>query len=331
MIKQFKKKPQMVEVLVLIVGHKRPDFLVDTAESFHHYNKNAKTTYRVAFAIDGNHDCANAISDAYGSDVVYCAPTPNGWGRGILRTIAYSLDYFRRNGLRWNHLITIDSDTLIVDRCLDEYVFKIKPDTFFVGQKWGGKGPYSSANPGPTERIQRAVRQFAKLGIVDEYHWRLVDYMVAGPFMLWTGKCLDFMTSVGLLPGPALDELYPYIHFPHDQMTTFILGVEGHGFVDVGGHESGELSPLSWLYCGDVGGMDGWKCGLPSYEIEPYGQIPLFRDGTAVIHPIRSKKFNEGKVRSFFRKLRCADDWTSDEVMKVAWWNCQRLPDTNWD
>jgi hypothetical protein len=296
MIKNFKKSPTEVDVLVVIVGHKFPDFLHDTAESFDHYNKNSKTSYRIAFAIDFNRDTADYLAAIYGPECVYRSASQNGWGRGIYRTLAYALDHYKRNGLRWKHLITIDSDTLIVGPCLDEYVSKVSDGVCFVGQKWGGKGQYSSSNPGPNEHNQRQVRHLAKLGIFNETDWRLVDYMVAGPFMLWTKLAQDILTDIGLLPGPELDEIYQFFLFPHDQVSTLILGLPDCTFVPVG--------RSSMLHCGDMGGDDTWKAGLPSIRIPPYGQVPKVPGSAAVIHPIRSKKFQEGNVRSYFKKLR---------------------------
>jgi hypothetical protein len=296
MIKSFRKKKTVVDVLVLIVGHKYPDFLSDTADSFDHYNRDSSASYRIAFAIDHNRDCASVLSRRFGEDAVYCSAVNNGWGRGIVRTMAHALDHFQRNGLRWKHLLTIDSDALVVGKCLDRYVeLAEEPGVCFVGQKWGGEGPYSSANPGPTEASQRQVRYLAKLGLFAE-SWNLVDYMVAGPFIFWTRKTLDFLERVGIFPGPSLDAIYDYILFPHDQLTTLVLGIEGHEFRDVG--------PISMLHCGDVGGNVEWKTGLPSITVETYGEVPEVPEGVAVIHPIRSKKFEEGKVRAFFRKQR---------------------------
>lgn len=298
MLKTFRRKIRHVDVLVLIVGHKDPEYLDDTAESFASCNSGSIASYELAFAIDHNPDCASVLAARHGDHRVYCSPEINGWGRGILRTVAYALDHLARNGLQWEHLITIDSDTLIVGPCLDHYVMRIGPDTCFVGQKWGG-GPSDASNPGPTDKSLRQVRYLAKLGLFDD-PWSLVDYMIAGPFFLWTRKCLDFMSRIGLLPGSALDEIYPYILFPHDHITTFILGVEGHGFA--------EVESVSMLYCGGVGGEVAWKTGLPSAFMPSYGhRLPVFPPGTGVIHPIRSPDLEEGAVRAFFRSRRKDD------------------------
>lgn len=296
MIKPFKKSQDTVDVLVLIIGHRHAAFLADTAESFDHYHKDVKTTYKVAFGIDNNPMCSEPLVELYGHDLVYNTAKSNGWGRGVLRTMVHALDHFKRNGLRWKHLLTVDSDTLIVGPCLDEYVAKIGDKTCFVGQKWGGRGPFSSANPGPDEKTQRQIRQFAKLVLKPDIPWRLVDYMVAGPFMVWTEKSLEFMEEIGVMPGSALDEVYRYMAFPHDQLTTLILGARDHEFAPIG--------KASLLHCGDVGGEEDWKSGLPSIRIAPYGQIPTVPSYARVIHPIRSKKFDEGKVRAFFRNIR---------------------------
>lgn len=292
-IAPFRQGPKHAEVLVLVVGHENPHFLSDTARSFDHFNAGSRSSYRVGFAVDADRDCAGWLADRYGDDLVYCSPKPNGWGRGILRTVAYALDHFRRNGIRFEHLITVDSDTLVVGPCLDVFAGLAAPGVSFVGRKWGGDPPHSAANPGPVEKSRRQVRHLANLF---PHPWTAVDYMVAGPFMLWTAHALGFMKALGLLPGSALDEIYPFVRFPHDQVSTLVLGFEGHGFAEVG--------PTAMLYCGDVGGDDAWKGGLPSVRIDPYGNVPVFPPGTSVIHPIRSKNVNEGKVRSYFERLR---------------------------
>ena len=298
MFKPFKKNKSLVDVLVLVIGHQYPDFLADTAESFEYYNRDSLISYRLAFAVDHNRDCADALSQQYGDEVVYCSASQNGWGRGIIRTMAFALDHFHRNGLMWEHLITVDSDALIVGGpLLEQYVSLIEPGVCFVGQKWGGDPPYSSSNPGPTEIGSRLIKYLAKLELFHE-NWQLLNYHGAGPFLLWTRQTLDFMKKIELLPGSVLDGIYQYVLFPHDLLTTFILGVEGHEFRDVG--------VISMLYCGDVGGNQEWHEGMPSVMIHPYGEIPVFPKGTGVIHPIRSKKFSEGDVRLFFRKLRIA-------------------------
>lgn len=296
MISKFTRKKLRVDALVLIVGHQNPDFLMDTIESFDHHNRDTRHSYLTAYAVDNNKDCAQVISSRTNPDLVYYSKSKNGWGRGIMRTIAYALDQFRRNGYQWDHLITIDSDTLIVGPCLDNYLDEIEPGVCFVGQKWGGEGPYTPFNPGPTEVSKRQIRQLAKLGILPEGEWNLPDYMVAGPYMVWTRECQNFMEKCGLLPGSAFDQYYPYVSFPHDQMSTFVLGYQGNQFREIG--------PASYLYCGDVGGEDDWKSGIPIKTMLPYGKVPVHPEYASVIHPIRTKVFEEGKVRAFYRKIR---------------------------
>jgi hypothetical protein len=132
------------------------------------------------------------------------------------------------------------------------------------------------------------------------------------------------MERAELLPGVVLDKVYPYIMFPHDQISTLILGMEGHGFKDAG--------PISMLHCGDVGGDQSWKQGLPSWKSNVFGEVPVFPKGVGVIHPIRSKKFEEGRVRAFFRTMRSeSQPATLEQIWDIAGWNYKRLPTVSWD
>ncbi len=290
----FRKKKIHRDLLVLVVGHEKAELLADTAESFIYHNTGQQHSFHMAFAVDHNPECAEALSKKY--DHVYDAPKNNGWGRGIMRTIVHALDHSHTRGISYDHLLTIDSDTLVTGPCLNRYMELIDEETFIVGKKWGGKGKYSSVNPGPEESSLRQIRMIVKFGLYPEEELLLPDYMAAGPFVIWTRKSLDFLREIGLLPGHKFDELYPYILFPHDQMTTFILGYHPGGFREMG--------PSAMLYCGNVGGKEQWKQGLPSVVVQPYGEVPTFPAGTSVIHPIRAKKFDEKKVRQYFRNMR---------------------------
>jgi len=261
------------KTMVMIIGHKDPHYLIDTAESIKFYNKG---NYEIVFAIDANRDMAYLLENKYGKNRVFVTGEQNGWGRGILRTIIHALDYFKPR-IKYEHVITMDSDALCVGPFIDIMIKKAEtPDVFFVGSIWH--------SPGKDHGFHFSLRSS---GFMNEYPFKFKTEMAAGPCMLWTSHCFKFLKTVGLLPSWEFDKRYNSIHFAHDQLST-------------------------WLYsCGvcQIERVDNimeikWRESLPTFHSTIWGNIPITYNHTAIIHPTQSDKYTEDKCREYFRQKR---------------------------
>lgn len=260
--------------LVMIIGHKDPHFLIDTAESVRHYNP--INNYEIVFAVDFNKDVGNELKIKYGPEKVFITHQVNGWGRGILRTIFHALDYFKP--LNYRHVFTMDSDALCVGPFVDLMTRKADEttDVFFVGKVW-----YS---PGKDHGYHRALRAS---GFMGEFPYYFRTEMAAGPCMLWTHHCINFCRTVGLLPGHAFDRIYPVIHFAHDQLSTYFVNCHAGRIERVD-----EIMEIRW------------REALPSFRSAHWGDIPSTYQHTAIIHPTQSHLYQEKNVREYFRQKR---------------------------
>lgn len=261
-----------LDALVLIVGHRNPEFLLDTANSIRFFNQDVK--YDIAFAIDGDNYTYDIVSQKVGKDHAFITDKKNGWGRGILRTIIHAIDYF--SSFRFKHLITIDSDALCVAPFIKTMIESVNdPDVFFAGTIWW--------SPDQDHAYHSRLR---KCGFLSGYEFHFRTEMAAGPCMLWSNNCLNFMTKCGLLPGKEFDKIYPCIGFAHDQISTYLLSC-GCGSI--------RETPIMELK---------WREPLPYEEILGWGNIPIIGEGISVIHPVASDAYEEKSCREYFRNLR---------------------------
>ncbi len=264
-------KPQ--KNLVMVVGHKNPEFLMDTAESVKFYN--TKKDYEVVFAIDHNRYAADALKMVYGPERVYVSDQQNGWGRGILRTIIHALDYFEP--LNFRHVFTMDSDALCVGPFVELMTEKAEEtDVFFVGTVWH--------SPGKDHGYHHTLRNS---GFMSNFPYHFNTDMAAGPCMLWSTHCLKFLLSVELRPGYLFDRRYPTIHFAHDQLSTWLKNC-GVGRIERVDH----IMEIKW------------REALPTFRSAFWGEIPITHGHTAIIHPTESYRYNEIKVREYFKLKR---------------------------
>lgn len=259
------------KTLVMVVGHKNPHYLVDTADSIRYYNKG---NYDVVFAIDFNKEAASSLRSKYGKEHVFVSSEQNGWGRGILRTIIHALDYFKP--MAYHHVITMDSDALCVGPFIDIMSSKVvDTDIFFVGSVW-----YTPSKDFGFHHSLRAS------GFMGEYTYNFRTEMAAGPCMMWTNHCFKFFKQIGLMPADKFDKLYPLIHFAHDQISTWLLGCNVCRIENIG-----HIMEMKW------------RQSLPSFST-PTGLIPITHSHTAIIHPTEANMYREDNVREHFRSKR---------------------------
>lgn len=264
---------KVTKTIVMIIGHKNPHYIIDTADSVKYYNKG---NYEIVFAIDHNKETANVLIDRYGQDRVFVTQHPNGWGRGILKTIIHALDYFKTR-ICYRDVITMDSDALCVGPFINKMVKRAEePNVFFVGSIW-----YS---PGKDHGFHHSLRAS---GFMGEYPFRFRTEMAAGPCMMWTHHCFNFFEHIGLMPANKFDEKYKWIHFAHDQISTYL-------------HSCGVCK------IEDVSNMMEirWRQALPTFQVPLWGSIPITQPHTAIIHPTESNMYSEEQCRGYFRSKR---------------------------
>lgn len=262
------------KTLIMIIGHEKPNYLIDTYESIKHFNKGKN--YEIVFAIDFNKAVGETLSKKYGSDHVFVSSTPNGWGRGILKTTIHALDYFKTK-ISFDNLITFDSDALCVGPFVDHMLSKIdSTDVFFVGAIWH--------SPGKDHGFHHSLRAS---GFMHNYPFHLRTEMAAGPCMMWTKHCFKFFKSVGLTPAKEFDKIYSNIHFAHDQISTWLISC-GVGVIK----DIGQIMEIKW------------RSSLPTFHTDEWGQVPITHNHTAVIHPTKSNRYTEDNCRAYFRSKR---------------------------
>jgi len=258
--------------LVMIVGHKNPEYLIDTAESVSHYNNG---NYDIVFAIDFDKHTSSVLENRYGKSKVFVSKEPNGWGRGILRTIIHALDYFQP--LNYSNVFTMDSDALCVGPFINFMLEKVyDTNVFFVGEIWH--------SPSKDHGFHYNLRSS---GFMKEYPFQFRTEMAAGPCMLWTSHCLRFLKEIGLMPAVEFDKRYGLIHFAHDQLSTWLRSC-GIGRIESVDH----IMEMRW------------RDALPTFESISWGPVPITYEHTAIIHPTASHKYSEEKCREYFRYIR---------------------------
>lgn len=265
-------KPQ--KNLVMIIGHQNPHFIIDTADSVKHYNP--RNNYEIVFAIDNNEECGTSLKEKYGPEKVFITSENNGWGRGVLRTFVHALDYFEP--LNFRHVFTMDSDALCVGPFVDQMLVAAEDtDCFFVGHIW------------PTPTKDHGFHFFLRnSGFMGEYSWNFNKDMAAGPCMLWTSHCLNFLHTIDLRPAIEFDNKYPLIHFAHDQLSTYLNSCGVGKIVDV------EKNFM----------MIRWRKPLPTFRSHFWRAIPITYENTAILHPTQSCVYNEVTMREYFKVKR---------------------------
>lgn len=278
---------KLEKTLVMITGHEHPEYLIDTCESIKFYNKSKN--YEVVFAIDNNKQVAQILINKYGKNHVFVSDGPNGWGRGILKTIVYALDYFNSR-IKFDNLITFDSDALCVGPFINNMLLKIDgTDVFFVGGIWH--------SPGKDHVHHRVLRSS---GFMSEFKYKFQTSMAAGPCMLWSKHCLKFMETVDLRPAHKFDKIYPHIHFAHDQISTWLVSCGAGIIVDMG-----SILELKW------------RCALPTFHTPEWGNVPITHGHTAIIHPTKSDKYTEDNCRAYFKFRRENPDKFKPNYTKI--------------
>tara|TARA_Y100000034_G_scaffold135520_1_gene207766 strand:+ start:6550 stop:7365 length:816 start_codon:yes stop_codon:yes gene_type:complete len=264
----------------MIIGHQFPHFLADTANSIEHHNKDSECDFKVVFAIDHDEDVANKLIKIYGRDRVYRSESKNGWGKGILRTIFHAMDFFADHHY-FTELVTFDSDALctgpFVDHMHDSAANNpLEPPVFFSGTIWG-----------VPDYDKPDLYKFRDKGFMTG-EWEFVWKLVAGPCMLWTQRCLDFLIESGWRPGPSYDkEYYKHVTFAHDQISTYFKSAGACSFDD-----TGTIMNVRW------------RTPLPVIELPNYGAVPDVKPGTSIIHPVVSSSYTEENCRRYFKSLR---------------------------
>lgn len=257
----------------MIIGHKNPGYLIDTADSIKYYNKG---NYEIVFAIDNNLEAYAALAAKYGQDRVFVTAHSNGWGRGILRTIIYALDYFETR-IPYHHVITIDSDALCVGPFVNAMVKKAEqPNVFFVGSIWH--------SPSKDHGYHRTLRAS---GFMGDYPYKFITEMAAGPCMMWTNHCFKFFRHIGLMPASKFDDKYKFIHFAHDQISTYLRSC---GVCEI--EDIGHLMEIKW------------RQSLPTFNVPLWGDVPITHPHTAIIHPTESYVYTEDNCRGYFKSKR---------------------------
>jgi hypothetical protein len=260
-------------VLVLIVGHRDPHFLIDTADSVKYFNKDAN--FDIVFAIDYNKEVANKLIQKYGEKFVFVSKEQNKWD-GVLRTVIYAIEYFRAN-FEFDYLIVMDCDSLCVGPFINYLVKKITSRSLFVGTIW-----HSPDNNHPFH-----YKLYFDSGFLGEKQFNFQDQICAGPCWLWTKKCLDLLPEIGLYPPEVFDKVYPKINFACDQISTYLNSV-GYGTIE----DAGEIMTLRW------------RQALPTNHVHGWGEMPMIENGISVIHPVVSYIYDEMTVRNYFRRKR---------------------------
>lgn len=259
---------------VMIVGHKNPHFLIDTAESVRFYNKNCN----IVFAIDHDEYTAKFLTKHCGYNRVFLSSQKNGWGRGILRTIIHALDYFKER-MPCENVITMDSDALCTGPFVNIMASKVtSPEIFFVGTIWN--------SPGKDHGYHHKLRAS---GFMSEYPYIFNAEMAAGPCMLWSTHCFKFLETIGLMPGSSFDKKYHMIHFAHDQISTYLKNC---GVCRIG--ETNHIMEMRW------------RSSLPTVP-SIWGPVPHIHNHTSIIHPTESHLYTEENCRGYFRNKRFAN------------------------
>lgn len=272
----LKKKDPVV--LIMVIGYKEPEFMLDTGESVQYYNRHSNLPFEVVYAVDYNQETAEYLEKAVGKERVYRSPVKNGWGRGILKTIFDGLDHFEKT-FYFSDLVTMDDDCLCVGPFIDQFYqcSKDNPNSLFVGNmRWSIEGDYI------------CHKHLHYSGFLSHMDFKWHGSLIFGPCMWWTGRCVSLLPSIGLRPSWAFQQIYDHVFFPHDQISTFLAGVGLGDMIDVG-----------------YGPKMEWRCSLPVHAVPGYGQIPFVEKGVNLIHPINADYVTPvSKIRSYFRDQR---------------------------
>lgn len=255
----------------MIIGHRDPHYLIDSADAIAHYNKDVQ----IVFAIDYNKNVYDKLISKYGSEFVFVSKERNGWGRGILRTIVHALEHFNKY-FEFKNLITLDDDSLCVAPFVERLIGKIKPDSLFAGTIWN--------SPDYDHHFHHKLYNSGFLAD-REFHFKVE--LSAGPCMLWTEKCLNLLSEIGLYPAEAFEKVYPNIGFCHDQISTYLNSLD-YGTIE----DAGDMMTLRW------------REAVPTTHIHKWGEIPIINNGISVIHPVVSDCYDEMTCRTYFRRKR---------------------------
>lgn len=200
------------KTLVIVLGHQYLDFLIDNEEAFRFFHPNTDD-YIFTFVVDNDESISNSLCEIYGKEFVYFTGTKNGWGRGCLRSFIAGIDYFEKHH-KFNDVLTFDADCICTGPFLSEFSKKCRIDkkTFFGGTMW----PLSDRD------VQMHNYFHNQIGLpFSENFSNSKPEVVAGPCMLWTESCLEYMRSHGWFPLKRFDSFYDHLYFPHDQISAY--------------------------------------------------------------------------------------------------------------
>ena len=274
------------KTLVIVLGHKHPEFMIDNEEAFRFFHPNVDD-YIFTFIVDNNELMANQLSDIYGEEFVFFTGTKNGWGRGCLRSFVGGIEYFEKHHI-FNDLITLDSDCICTGPFLSEFSNKCRRDKkiFFGGTIW----------PFPEIDLQMHHYFHNEVGMPFSKNFEPQSQVIAGPCMLWTESCLEFMRSYGWFSLENFDKFYDHLFFPHDQISTYMKSSKKCSYLKI----------TAEMLCCKIS-----RSGVKHKVHEDFGKVPIICDAR-VFHPTgdesledEEKKFNlEKDTRSYLKYIR---------------------------
>lgn len=246
------------KTLIICLGHKHPEFMIDNQEAFGFFHN--ADDYVFTFVVDNDENTAEYLSEIYGEEFVYFTGTKNGWGRGCLRSIVAGIEYFEKYH-NFNDLITFDADCICTGPFLTEFSNMCKRDkkVFFGGVNWG--------MPDNDHHMHYYFQK--NVGVPFNLNSSVTKGVIAGPCMLWTESCLEFMRSHGWISLKRFDDFYDHIFWPHDQISAYMESYANCGIVRIS---------RDMLRCE----MSGKQVHYKSHE--DFGRVPIISDAR-VLHP----------------------------------------------
>ena len=209
------ESPGKHKTLVTVLGHKHPEFMIDNEEAFRFFHPNTDE-YVFTFIVDNDKKIADHLRKTYGEEFVYFTGTKNGWGRGCLRSFVGGIEYFEKHH-KFNDLITFDADCICTGPFLSQFSRMGKKDKkiFFGGKVW----PLAKRDMHMQIYFQKEIGLPYNPNIA-KGKWK--ENVIAGPCMLWTESCLEYMRAHGWLSLESFDSFYEYLYFPHDQISMYM-------------------------------------------------------------------------------------------------------------
>jgi len=172
------------------------DWVLDTIDSVL-WSCSPKTT-RVMVAVDGVPRVARSLSAKLSDSVlVYLSNKRHGWGRGLWTLLGKSVKWAEQR-LRFNHFLSIDSDTLFLSRGADAYLLsKIDNESIgLVGRRKAKNEHWSAVFRKERGRIEQFVGKTPSTYKPGEN--------VQGGAMLLTRKFLNTLDARGFFAPPLL-------------------------------------------------------------------------------------------------------------------------------